>query len=204
MSGPTAQQTELGDAQLAAYQQAAQMTQTQYENQQAIYAPMVSQFSSIFAKGPNQEGFSTEEENQLNSQAVEGTAENYQNAARATGEKEAAEGGGDIPLTQPQQLQQQEGLATSAAQEESRQEQQIQQADYGQGLQDWEQAGQGLQAIAAGESPLGYESNETGAGSAAEATEGAIASEDDSWINAAIGAAGSAAGVASGAYLSKH
>jgi hypothetical protein len=203
MSGPTAQQTELGDAQIAAYQQAATLTQQQYANQQAIYGPMVNQFSSIYAKGPNQKGFSDEETADLNAQAEEGTAENYGSAARAVGESEAAQGGGTNPLPSGAQEAVQSGVATSAAQEESRQESQIESADYSQGYNEWENAGQGLEAIAAGENPLGYQSNQTSAGSAAASTAAQIASEDNSWINATIGAVGSAAGMASGASINK-
>jgi hypothetical protein len=198
MSGPTAQQTQLGNAQLQAYQQAAQMTQQQYANQQAIYGPMTSQFQSIYAKGPNQQGFSAGETEDLNAQAEEGTAENYEGAAKAVGEKESAEGGGSNPLTTGAQSEQTANIATSAAQEESSQEDQIKAADYSQGYNEWQAAGQGLGAIAAGENPEGFETAETGAGNAAGTTASAIASEDNSWINAAIGAAGAVGGAVVG------
>ena|SRR5271154_3738734 len=197
MSGPTAQQTQLGDAQLAAYQQAATLTQQQYANQQAIYGPLTQQFQSIFAKGPGQKGFSDEETADLNAQAEEGTAENYGNAARAVGESEAGQGGGTNALPSGAASAIQGNIATSAAQEESRQESQIEAADFAQGHSDWETAGAGLGSIAAGENPLGFEGAQTGAGTAAGTTAGEIASEDNSWINAAIGAVGSAAGNAS-------
>lgn len=203
MSGPTEQQNELGDAQLAAYKQAATLTAQQYANQQSIYGPMTTQFESIFAKGPGQKGFSDEEDEDLNAQAEEGTAENYGNAARAVGEAQAGRGGGTNPLPAGADSAIQSGIATSAAQEESRQESQIEAADYGEGHSDWENAGQGLQAIAAGDNPLGYEGAETSSGSAAGTTASEIASEDDSWLNAAIGAVGSAAGMASGASINK-
>lgn len=203
MSGPTSQQTQLGDAQLAAYQQAQQLTQEQYANQQAIYAPMAAQFQSIYAKGPNQQGFSAAEDATLNAQAEEGTAENYGNAARAVGETTAARGGGTNPLPTGAQSAIQGNIATSAAQEESQQENQINSANYAQGYNEWENAGQGLESIAAGENPLGYQANETSAGSAAGTTASQIASEDNSWLNATLGAVGSAAGMAGGASINK-
>lgn len=155
---------------------------------------MVSQLSSIYQKGPNQEGFSGAETANLNAQAVEGTAENYGNAARATGEAEAGQGGGTNALPTGAQSAIQSGIATSAAQEESKQENQIETANYNQGYNEWEAAGGGLESIAAGENPAGYESNETSAGSAAGTTASQIASEDDSWLNGAIGAAGTLGG----------
>jgi hypothetical protein len=203
MSGPTMQQTELGDAQLAAYKQAADLTSQQYANQQAIFGPLVQQFQSIYAKGPGQEGFSDEETADLNAQVEEGTAENYGNAARAVGETTAARGGGTNPLPSGADSAIQGNIATSAAQEESREESQVESADYSQGYSEWQNAGAGLQSIAAGENPLGYEEGETSSGSAAGTTASQIASEDDSWLNATIGAVGSAAGMASGASINK-
>lgn len=203
MSGPTAQQSQLGDAQQAAYEQATALTQQQYANQQAIFAPLVSQFQSIYAKGPSQQGFSGAETANLNAQAEEGTVENYGNAARAVGESQAARGGGTNPLPTGASSAIQSNIATSAAQEESQQEGQINAANYSQGYNEWENAGQGLETVAAGENPLGYESNATGAGTAASTTAGQIASEDNSWLNATIGAVGSAAGMASGASINK-
>ena len=50
---------------------------------------MAQQFSSIFSMGPSQKGFDQSEENTLNAQAVEGTAENYSQAAKAVNEQTA-------------------------------------------------------------------------------------------------------------------
>lgn len=190
MCGPTAQQTELGDEQIRAYQQAQQLTAQQYQNQQAIYAPMVQQFQSILDRGPGQAGFSPEEKSALDAETVEGTAENYRNASAAVGESLAAEGGGVAPTPTGSQQAIQAAVATSAAQEESKEQTGVETADYDQGYQEWLQAGQGLQSIAAGENPLGYEGAETGSGSAASSTEKDIAGEENSWVSAAIGAAG--------------
>jgi hypothetical protein len=186
-------QTQLQTEQMDAYTQAQQMTAQEYADQQAIYAPMAAQFQSIFALGPNQKGFSDAETNTLNAQAVEGTAENYSSAARAVGESMAAEGGGEgLPTGAAEQLKQE--VANSAAKTESGQETQIQEADYTQGYQDWLNAGSGLESIAAGMNPLGYENAATSSGSAASTTAKDIASEDNSWINAALGAGGSIVG----------
>jgi hypothetical protein len=194
MCGSTAAQDQLQGEQLQAYQQAQQLTAEQYANQQALYAPMAAQFQSILSRGPNSKGFSDEEEQALNAQAVEGTAENYEGAAKAVNENLAAEGGGSNPLPSGAQTQLREQVATSSAQEESREEQQIQQADYSQGYNEWENAGAGLESIAAGENPLGYEGAETSSGSAAGTTAEQIAQEENSWENAAIGAVGTVAG----------
>jgi hypothetical protein len=177
-----------------AYKQAQQLTAEQYANQQAIYAPMAKQFQSIFALGPSQEGFAPAEENALNAAAVAGTATNYGNAARAVGETLAAEGGGNELIGSGGAAQLKAETAQSAAGELSREQTQIKEANYQQGYNQWLNAGQGLETIAAGQNPLGYESAATGAGGAAGTTANQIAEQQNSWINAAIGAAGSIGG----------
>jgi hypothetical protein len=203
MCGASPAQTQIQDEQLQAYTTAQQMTAQMYSAQQAIYAPMAKQFQSIFDKGPSQEGFSTEETNTLNAQAVQGTATNYSQAAKAVGEGMAAEGGGNdyTPSGGADQLKQE--VANSAAGQESSQETQIKEADYNQGYAEWGAAAGGLDAIAAGDNPLGYEGAATSAGGAAGTTANQIAEEDNSWINAALGAAGAIGGAASGAAISK-
>jgi hypothetical protein len=187
----TGGQEQLGQQESAAYTQAQQLTQQQYGSQQAIYGPMVAKFQSIFNAGPNQEGFSPEEKQNLNSQALEGTAENYAGAAKAIGESEAAEGGGTNPLPSGAQEQLKANVATSAAENESNQETQIVGQDYAQGRENFGNAASGLESIASGENPLGYESAATSAGGLANSEENAIAQEDTGWESAVLGAAGS-------------
>jgi hypothetical protein len=194
MSGPTAAQTNLTNEETQAYQQAQQMTAEQYGKQSAIYAQLTPQFESILAKGPNQEGFSAGETEDLNAQAVQGTAQNYNQAAKAVGESVAAEGGGTNPLTSGAQTELKEQVADSAAETESSQESQIKQADYQAGAQQYQNAESGLMEIASGEDPLGFENAETGSAGVANNEANAIATEDDSWINSAIGAAGAIGG----------
>src|SRR5271154_886341 len=138
MCGPTPQQVELQDEQISAYQQAQQLTQEQYSNYEAIAGPLTQQFQSIFNQGPNQKGFSAEEDATLNAQSVEGTAENYAGAAKAVNESQAAEGGGNNPLPTGAQSELKQELAQSAAGEESKEETGIQEADYAQGYQEWQ------------------------------------------------------------------
>lgn len=190
----TAAQDQIQGEQLDAYKQAQDLTTQQYGNQQAIYGPMTQQFQSIFNRGPNQEGFSQEEQQDLNSETLEGTAENYKHAAQAVGEQEAAEGGGDIPLPSGAQEEQKADVAEAAAGEESKEESQTKEAGYTQGYNEWQAAGQGLDTIAAGDNPLGYEGAATSSGQAAETTANQIAQEQNGWETAALGAVGTVAG----------
>lgn len=194
MCGSTGAQNTLQQEQLDAYKEAQQLTAEQYANQQAIFKPMADQFESIFKLGPSQEGFSDAETNDLNAQAVAGTATNYAQAAKAVGESLAAEGGGNDLISTGGSAQLKAEVAESAARSESQQLSQIKQANYQQGYNQWLNAGQGLEAIASGENPLGYQSGATESGKAAGTTANQIAEENNSWINAALGAAGAIGG----------
>lgn len=194
MSGPTAAQTNLSNEQAAFYQEGTQQAQQTYAEDQQLQKQFTDIYSPILAKGPNQEGFTAGEKENLDSEAVEGTAENYQGAARAVNEKLAAEGGGTNPLPSGGQAQLQEETATSAAEEESKEETQIEQADYTQGATEFGEATGALESEEGNLNPAGYENAATSAGSAAATTANEIAEENDSWENAAIGAAGAIGG----------
>lgn len=189
MCGATDAQVQLGGEEMQAYKEAQQLTQEQYSNQQAILSKLTPQFESIFAQGPNQEGYSQPEEDTINSQVLEGTATNYKQAATAVNEEQAAEGGGNIPLPTGEQVAERERVAESAAQEQSQEQTQVKEAGYQQGYKQYLDAASGLEGVAGEENPLGYESAATSSGTAAADTENQIASEQNSWVNAAIGAA---------------
>jgi hypothetical protein len=148
---------------------------------------MQQAYSPIFAAGPNQEGFSPGEVNNLNTQAGEGTATSFNQADKALRETQAATG---VATPTGPQEQQQEELASSAANSEAQQKQQITQANYAQGYQQWQQAASGLTNTAGLLNPTGYSGAATGAGEATGNTANQIASENNSWVNAALGAAG--------------
>lgn len=188
MCGATKEQTQIQGEQLQAYQQAQQMMQEEYGHQQAIYAPMAKQFGSIFALGPGQEGFTPAEKAAYETQIVEGTGKNYANAARAVNQRLAAEN----PMGMPSGAADQMRLSTalSSAQEKTNEELGVTEANYATGRQQWQQAATGLFDIAAGENPLGYENAATSSGTAVANTANQIASQQNSWVNAAMGMAG--------------
>jgi hypothetical protein len=171
-----------------AYKQAQDMTAKEYADQQEIYAPMATQFKSIFDLGPSQEGMSPAEKANLETQVVEGTTQNYTQAAQAVNRQIASQGGVGLPSGAADQLKL--DTATSAAQEKTREETGIVSSDYSLGREDWQNAASGLETIAAGENPLGYVNATTSSGSAAASTANQIASQQNSWINAALGVAG--------------
>jgi len=203
MCGPTKEETQIQQEQIDAYQQAQELTAAQYARQNSIYGPMQKQFQSIFDQGPNQRGFSADQRANLNAQTVEGTATNFAGASRAVQGKLATLGGGTNPLEPGQNAAIRGEVASSSAAEQSREENQIVQDDYQQGYNEWLRAGQGLEDIASGVNPLGFENAATSSGSAASDTATKIAAQENSWETAALGAAGSLGeGWASGGF--KH
>lgn len=193
MCGSTGAQEQLQQQQIAAYQQAEAMTQQEYGHMQEIYAPMATQFQSIFALGPSQEGYSEAEKANLETQVIEGTAKNYTQAAQAVGARLAAGGGGAYMPSGAADVMKLD-TSLSAAQEKQSEESQILEGSYAQGRQNWQNAATGLLSIAGGYNPLGFENAATSAGSAASTTANDIAQQQNSWINAAIGAAGTIGG----------
>lgn len=190
MSGPSSAQLTLQQDQLAFYQQGMQESQTAFGEQQDLLAQMNAVYGPILAKGPNQPGFSTSEENALNAEAVEGTATNYASAARGVNEQEAAEGGGNNPLPSGGEEQARAQVAEAAAGQESSEESQIEQANYAAGEQQFEQAGQALATASGQLNPAGYINATTGAGSEAEKTANQINQEKNSWMAPVLGALG--------------
>lgn len=176
------------------YQQGMQESKTTFGEQQDLLKQMEAVYNPILAKGPNQKGFSAEEETTLNAQTVEGTAENYRAAAKAVNEQMAAQGGGDNPLPTGGQEQLKEEVAASAAGEQSREETQVQQADYAQGYDEFKQAGEALSVASGQLNPTSYMHEATSAGSAAETTAKDINTEQNSWMAPVFGAIGAVGG----------
>jgi hypothetical protein len=196
MSGPSSSQLQLQQEQMAFYQQGVQESQTAFAEDQGLLKQMEAVYSPILAKGPNQEGFSGAEKGNLDAQAIQGTASNYSQAARAVGEQGSAEGGGDNPLPSGGATQAKEEVATAAAGQESSEESQILQADYAQGYNEFTQAGGALATASSQLNPTAYEGSATGAGTAAENTANQINQEQNSWIAPVLGAAGALGGAA--------
>ena len=192
MCGESAQE-KLADAQTDFYKQATAEANTAFREQQAMIQQFQSIYDPILAKGPNQEGYSAGQVENLNAQTVEGTAENYAGASKALNENLAAEGGGNIPLTTGEQTQLKAELAAASAGEQSKEETQVQEQNYAAGREEFNNASSALERVSNDLSPTAYESAATSAGQAASTTVNEIEQEQMGWASAAMGAAGSIA-----------
>ena len=198
MSGPSSTQMQLQQEQADFYQQGIQESQTAFAEDQSLLKQMEAVYSPILARGPNVNAFAGAEQDALDAQAIQGTAGNYTQAARAVGEQTAAEGGGNNPLPAGGEEQLKEEVATSAAGAESQEEEQVLEAGYSTGEKEFEDAGSALSTASGQLNPTAYEGAATGAGSAAETTANQINQEENSWVAPVLGAVGAVGGAAVG------
>lgn len=177
--GASSQQTDLANSQQNFYNTLSNDYSTQFANQSAILSSLNNSLSPIIQAGPNQFGFSSAETNTLNSQAIQGTGQQYTNAKKALSANQAAAGGGNTTLPSGVASQQQANLASAGAAQTSNQLLGIQQAGYETGRQQYNQAVGELGSVASQYNPTGYAGQATGAGSAAAQTANEIAQENN-------------------------
>ena len=179
LKGASAQQQNIGNSQQAFYNTLSQDYGQQFANQNAILGSLTKALNPIISAGPNQFGFSNGETNSLNSQAIQGTGQQYANASRNLKEQQVASGGGNAVLPSGVQQQQTAGLATNAANQTSNQLLGIQQAGYQQGNNQFNQAVGQLGGVASQYNAAGFAGQATGAGSAAASTANQITQENN-------------------------
>lgn len=177
--GASAQQTDLGNSQQSFYQSLTSDYAQQFGSQNAILSTLQNSLNPIIAAGPNQFGFSTGETNTLNSQAIQGTGQQYSNASGALKAAQAAQGGGNSLLPSGVASQQQAGLASAGANQASNELLGIQQAGYTQGHQQYENAVSQEEGVAGLYNPNGLLGGVNSAGSAAGGTLNEINQENN-------------------------
>jgi hypothetical protein len=204
--GPSDTQIKLQQEEADFYATQIDAYHTAYANFKDLQDRLNAQFEPIIRKGPNQFGFSDAEVANLNSIATEGTARNYASAKRALQDSIATEGGGtsNQNLTSGASIQLQEQLASEAAGTESVTQQQIQQAGYAQGHQEWQEAVAGEEDLAAGWNPNGFAGSANGSGKLASDTANTINEEQYQLWGAVISGLGGIGGQAAGSWVTKH
>jgi hypothetical protein len=200
--GASATQDQLQSEEASFYQTQVQAYNTAYKNFSDLSATLNAQFAPILAAGPNQMGFNDAELTNLDTTATEGTAQGYAKAKQALQENVAAQGGGmsNINLTSGATEQEQEELASTAAGTESAEKLGIQQAGYSQGYNEWENAVQGTESLAAGWNPNSFSSSANSAAQTANTEANTITQENNSVWTSVIGALGGIAGSAAGGW----
>jgi hypothetical protein len=198
--GPTSAQENLQNEESQFYQTQINAYNQAYSQFSQISQQLQNMYAPILAKGPSQQGFSAGETEGLNAQAVQGTAANYAAASKALNEGIASEGGGNsnANITGAGANQLRENLAATGAAAESAEEEQIQQASYAQGYQEYEGAVGGEEQLAQGWNPNSFASSANNSASTANSEANAIAQEQNSIWTSVFGALGGIAGQAVG------
>jgi hypothetical protein len=127
-----------------------------FAGQQGIIDNLKSSVDSLVKAGPGQYGFSAGEDAALRTRASAGTADAYKMASQATGEKLAAQGGGNQFLPSGTKNAIARGDALDAAQEESRQQLGVTEAGFAQGRQNYQTGLQEESGLAQLENPEAY------------------------------------------------
>ena len=177
--GASAQQQSIGNSQQQFTTQLMQDYGQQFGNSNAIYGTLTKALQPIITAGPNQFGYSAGQTNTLNSQAIQGTGQQYNAAKQNLAAQQAASGGGNAVLPSGVQQQQTAGLATNAANQTSNQLLGIQQAGYQQGNNQFNQAVGQLGGVAAGYNAAGFAGAANTAGSNAANTANQITQENN-------------------------
>ena len=199
LKGPTAAQNQIASSQQSFFSQLTSSFNQMFAGQTGILQSLQQAFQPILAAGPNQFGFSPQEMATLKAGAVNQTAQTFAANQQALNNALAARGGGNAFLPSGAQAQLQQQGYTAASQEESGLLNQITQAGYAQGRQNFLTAANVLGSTAAMYNPTGYASQATSAGEQAFGTATQIAKEQAAaspW-----GAIGGALGGVAGSFL---
>lgn len=195
MCGSTTMQNNLAQSESNFYSQMTNQYQQEFGQNQAIMQELQSSLLPTVEAGPNQMGFSSQELADLNSTAVTGAANAYNQESQALNEGEAAKGGNEfVPSGAQEALQGQ--LTSSAENNLSNNILGIQQAGYDQGNKNYNAAIGALSGVPkAIEDPLsGLARSTTGASDSANTEANAVQQANDSWMGAVGGLLGNAAG----------
>lgn len=199
MCGATAAQTNLQTAQANFYNTMVQNYNQVYGEEQSVLDAVTKSLAPIIAAGINQEGFSAAEKNSLMTSATEGVARGYQQAQQAVQAQQGAAGGSAATNVQSGETKQLSNeLASADVATQAGEEQQITQADYAQGRQNYMAAVQAEEGAAGLLNATGVSGAATSAGSAEGTTAAQIASENDSVWSSVLSALGGVAGNAVG------
>lgn len=154
MCGPTSQEKEL-QASSANFASLLQKNyNARYASQTDVLNAINRSLSPILSAGPNQHGFSAPQLAAYQTQAIQNAgaaARSAEQAARTFGAGQG--GGGTSGLTSGITKQIESSIASQEAQAEGTQLNQITQADYATGAQNYWRAAGGAQALAAGYNP---------------------------------------------------
>lgn len=196
LCGASQDQQAILTAQQNFYSFLTSAAQQEFTKGMSVFNDIFSAMSPIVAAGPNQQGFSKPELSALQTGAEENTAQAYRQASQAAREQEAAVGGNQfIPTGGTAQINAE--IAAQGAGQVSNELNQITQADYATGRQNFFAAENALSGATNVFNPVtGASGAANQGGSDAANTANQIAQQNNSWLGAVSGALGGVAGAA--------
>ncbi len=167
MCGPSSQETAIAGQQQDLSTLLSSNFSQRFGQQSAVLQNLNNMLTPISQAGPDQQGFGASELAALGTQAAEGVGANYSKATQALQNTLAARGGGSEVLPTGARAALQGTLASSAADQMSKEQLGITEANYATGRQNWKEATAGLSALAnqydttalSGQAQKGYESS---------------------------------------------
>ena len=198
--GASQDQKDISDEEKQFYTNLTQQYSTVFGQNQAITGALTSAFTPILAAGPSQPGFSPSQTNALQTQNAENVATDYAQAQKATADVLAARGGGNTFLPSSVDANMIAKNANLAAASRAAGQNQITQANYGQGNQNFLTAANVLGSTASLLNPNAYASSTTNAGNSAADEANKITAQNTSLWNSVIGSLGGIAGQAVGGW----
>ena len=174
----------------SAYGTAITQAKQEFGDANTVFNDLVKSTAPIVAAGPEQTGFSAQQESAINANTIDTTAAQYKNAATAVKSDIAGQGGGNIALPSGANIATEEALAAAGAQQTASGLRSNLQADYAAGNQNWQFAEGTL-----GKAPGVFSDANTATADTAKLGETALDSQSvidkaSSWQNVAMGALG--------------
>lgn len=196
-------QKDIANQQTSAYKTMLNQAQQEFGGASGVFSDLMKTFEPVVAAGPDQEGFSQAEKSALQSSAITNAGNAYRNAKQAVGDTMAAQGGGNVgDVTGGYKTGINLSVAESAAKQTADSLNEIDQADYATGRQNYKEAVAGMESAPGVFGTANSAENvATGGGEAAANTENQIAQQDNSWVGAVTGALGNVAGIATGGII---
>jgi hypothetical protein len=170
-----------------------------FGSDQSVFNNLMSANQGIVQGGPGQQGFTQAEVNAMNSQVINNNAAQFKNVAGVAKTAQSVGGGGNTALASGANTAQNEGIAEAAAANTAAGLNQVTQADYATGRQNFWEAQKGEQAAGQSFNNLpGIDTAATGAANQNLQAQTQIGNAANWWQKPVMGLVGAGLNLASG------
>jgi hypothetical protein len=135
--GPTSGSKAINNEAGSVYGTAINQAKAEFGDANKVFNDIYQSTAPIAAAGPEQTGFSAQQESAINANTIDTTAAQYKNAETAVKSDISAEGGGNIALPSGANIGTEEALAEAGAQQTASGLRSNLEADYTAGNENW-------------------------------------------------------------------